>query len=65
MRKPVSRSLRFEIFRRDGFVCRYCGSRPPDVVLEVDHIDPVANGGTNDEVNLITSCFDCNRGKKG
>lgn len=35
----------------------------PDVVLEIDHINPVANGGDNDIMNLITSCFDCNRGK--
>ena len=24
---------------------------------------PVAEGGSNDDHNLITSCFDCNRGK--
>jgi len=35
----------------------------PDVILEVDHIKPVAEGGTNDMLNLITSCRDCNRGK--
>ena len=32
-------------------------------MLEVDHIKPVAQGGTNNILNLITSCFDCNRGK--
>lgn len=35
----------------------------PDVILEVDHIVPVAEGGGNDIVNLITSCRECNRGK--
>jgi len=35
----------------------------PDVVLEIDHINPVVNGGNNGMMNLITSCFDCNRGK--
>lgn len=59
----ITKKLRFEIFKRDGFACQYCGRRPPDVVLELDHIDPKANGGTNLEINLITSCFDCNRGK--
>jgi hypothetical protein len=62
-RKPVGKSLRFEIFRRDGFTCQYCGQQPPDVVLHVDHITPVVEGGTNDEMNLITSCQDCNLGK--
>lgn len=59
----ISKRLRFEIFKRDGFTCQYCGTRPPDVVLEVDHIDPKSNGGGNDPINLLTSCFDCNRGK--
>lgn len=62
-RKTLSKGLRFDIFKRDGFICQYCGQRPPDVVLEVDHITPVARGGTNDNMNLITSCEDCNRGK--
>jgi hypothetical protein len=35
----------------------------PDVVLEVDHINPIANDGENEIINLVTSCFDCNRGK--
>lgn len=63
-RVPISKGKRFEIFARDGFTCQYCGLRPPDVILEVDHIEPVAGGGSNDDVNLITSCFDCNRGKR-
>ncbi len=54
---------RFEIFKRDGFVCQYCGRRPPTVELETDHIVPKAKGGDDDPVNLVTSCFDCNRGK--
>lgn len=62
-RVALSKKTRFEIFKRDGFTCRYCGKQPPDTVLEVDHINPVANGGDNDPLNLITSCFDCNRGK--
>jgi hypothetical protein len=60
----IGKTKRFEIFRRDGFICQYCGDRPPDVVLEVDHIQPVSKGGTDHDLNLITSCFDCNRGKR-
>ena len=62
-RKPISKKARFDIFKRDAFTCQYCGGKPPAVVLEVDHITPVVGGGTNDEYNLITACFDCNRGK--
>jgi len=62
-RKPLSKKTRFEVFKRDHFTCQYCGRMSPDVILEVDHIKPVAEGGTNEMLNLITSCRDCNRGK--
>lgn len=62
-RKPISKKMRFEVFKRDSFKCQYCGRSAPDVILECDHINPVSKGGANDLVNLITSCFDCNRGK--
>ena len=62
-RKSISKKTRFEVFKRDRFTCQYCGRMSPDVILEVDHIKPVAEGGTNSLMNLITACRDCNRGK--
>ena len=62
-REPISKKLRFEVFKRDSFKCQYCGKSAPDVVLNVDHIMPVAKGGTNDIFNLITACESCNSGK--
>ena len=62
-RIPIPQKTRFEVFKRDRFTCQYCGRSAPNVVLEVDHINPVANGGTNEIMNLITSCKECNRGK--
>lgn len=62
-RKPISKRLRFEVFKRDRFACQYCGAHPPDAVLEIDHLVPVIDGGTDDETNLIAACFNCNRGK--
>jgi hypothetical protein len=32
-------------------------------VLEIDHVIPVVDGGGDNEENLVTACFDCNRGK--
>jgi len=55
--------MRFEVFKRDNFTCRYCGKSSPEVILEIDHVDPKSNGGTNDPLNLVTSCWECNRGK--
>jgi len=63
-RKSLSKKIRFEVFKRDSFTCQYCGRKAPDVILEVDHINPVKEGGENDILNLVTSCFDCNRGKR-
>jgi len=63
IRKTISKKVRFEVFKRDKFTCQYCGNKAPDYVLELDHIKAVANGGSNNIINLITSCFDCNRGK--
>src|ERR1043165_859598 len=62
-RKSISKSLRFEVFKRDLFKCKYCGRAAPEVVLHVDHLNPVIAGGTNDILNLLTSCADCNLGK--
>ena len=64
-RKPIAKSVRFEVFKRDKFTCQYCGESAPSVTLEVDHIVPVSKGGTDEIMNLITSCRDCNRGKAG
>lgn len=62
-RVALSKSLRFEVFKRDLFTCQYCGRKAPDVILEVDHIKPVSKGGDNSIENLVTACWDCNRGK--
>lgn len=62
-RKAITKKTRFEVFKRDGFSCQYCGATPPNVLLQVDHIDPVAKGGGNEIENLVTSCQPCNIGK--
>lgn len=62
-REPISKKLRFEVFKRDAFTCQYCGAKAPEVVLHCDHIKPVADDGTSDILNLITACAGCNAGK--
>lgn len=57
----VSKRLRFGILRRDEYTCRYCHAT--DVRLTVDHVVPVALGGTDDPTNLVAACADCNAGK--
>lgn len=64
-REPIGRRLRFRVLERDGFACHYCGRRPPEVELVIDHVDPVVLGGASDEDNLVAACRDCNAGKAG
>lgn len=59
----ISKRLRFEVFKRDNFTCQYCGAKPPDTVLEVDHVHPRCEGGADSMENLKTACWNCNRGK--
>lgn len=63
-RKKISKAVRFDVFNRDGFKCRYCGRSQEDgAVLHLDHVLAVAHGGGNDAANLVTACADCNLGK--
>lgn len=64
-RVALGKSARFRVFARDNFTCRYCGRTSDEAKLEIDHLIPVCEGGTNDDANLVTACFDCNRGKAG
>ncbi len=62
-RLAISKKTRFEVFKRDRFTCQYCGAHPPDAVLHVDHIVPVAEDGPSDMDNYVTACMPCNLGK--
>jgi len=59
----INKRLRFEVLKRDGFRCTYCGATPKDKELHVDHVIPESLGGTPIPENLTTACGDCNRGK--
>jgi hypothetical protein len=60
LRVAVSKRLRYEVFRRDNFTCRYCGGKAPDVKLNVDAVVPEALGGSHKDV---AACEACNGGK--
>lgn len=59
----VSKSLRFQVLRRDNHTCRYCGRSAPEVRITVDHVVPEALGGPDTPENLVAACSDCNSGK--
>ncbi|MFJ3084377.1 HNH endonuclease [Streptomyces halstedii] len=53
-------SIRAMVLARDGFACQMCGKRSD---LEVDHIIPVAKGGSWEMDNLHVLCSVCHKGK--
>jgi transcriptional regulator NrdR family protein len=55
--RPSEKKKRY-IRRRDGNKCQKCGEEED---LHVHHIEPISEGGDNDNLNLITVCADCHR----
>ena len=65
-RTLMTKKLREFIKIRDNFTCCNCGNSThvePNLLLEIDHIIPVAKGGRTVEDNLQTLCWKCNRAK--
>ncbi|MEE4263279.1 MAG: exonuclease domain-containing protein [Desulfobacteraceae bacterium] len=53
-------NLRWEIRESDGHFCRICGKTIQETTeLQVHHIIPISNFGTNHPNNLITLCYPC------
>lgn len=48
---------RQNIFKRDGFECKYCGNEED---LTIDHIIPRSKNGKSTWKNLVTACKSCN-----
>lgn len=65
IRRPKARVAlsRKEIFRRDQYLCQYCGRSSNN--LTIDHVIPKHLGGEITWENLVTSCSSCNHQKGG
>lgn len=55
---------RFQLLRKYGFKCVYCGRSPPEVKLQLEHVNPRKYGGRTTDSNLVPACFECNSGKR-
>jgi len=55
------KEVREYVFQRDHHQCKSCGQTTK---LSIDHIIPLASGGSNDISNLQTLCSSCNSHKK-
>ncbi len=65
-RALMTSKLREKIKVRDDYTCKICTLSTSDeknLLLEIDHIRPLAKGGITAEDNLQTLCWRCNRSK--
>ena len=65
-RALMTSDLREKIKKRDNYTCQQCNNsieKEPNLLLEIDHIVPIAKGGMTTEENLQTLCWKCNRHK--
>lgn len=65
--KWIRPDKRLAIYMRDGWRCVYCKKNLRSVKPKyrtLDHVTPVARGGSNAETNLVTACKACNDAKK-
>jgi 5-methylcytosine-specific restriction endonuclease McrA len=56
-------SLRLHIFHACQQHCCYCGESLVFDSFTLDHIIPVAQGGSTHETNLVAACVKCNQRK--
>lgn len=63
-RIPIPLEVRKYVYNRDNYQCQSCRKNIQETTLNIDHIIPLAKGGSNDMSNLQTLCFKCNQAKK-
>lgn len=65
----VLRSIRRKLAAKQGGLCHYCKCQMTDcdgvspTSLTLDHVIPLALGGTNHRSNMVAACFACNQNK--
>jgi len=60
VKELIPAELRWEVWERDNFTCKRCGSKRR---LTIDHIHPESKGGKAELDNLQTLCKPCNSAK--
>lgn len=62
-RKSFIRFSRENVYLRDSFECQYCGVKPLQRELTLDHVLPASRGGDKNWLNVVTACKPCNQKK--
>ena len=50
--------------KKNQGICHYCGKKFAPSELTMDHIVPLARGGTSTRANVVPACKNCNAQKK-
>lgn len=53
------------LFKRDAWLCLYCGEHFLASQLSRDHVTPLSQGGTDSWNNVVSACRRCNNHKAG
>ena len=53
------------LFRRDAYLCLYCGGKFNGSQLSRDHVKPLSLGGCDAWQNVVSACRRCNHHKGG
>lgn len=59
-RKQLSKRVIVEILHEQNDQCAYCGQYLAGINYHIEHIVPLAAGGTNQRHNIALSCPKCN-----
>ena len=60
----IPSSVRKYVLQRNNYQCQSCGKRQTETKLHIDHVVPLAKGGSNDISNLQVLCSLCNQPEK-
>lgn len=60
----ISKKVRQEVYEKYNGHCAYCGKEIELKDMQVDHLVPLYNGGTDDFDNLMPACRRCNHYKR-
>lgn len=61
--RTLTQQDKFKIAHRDDFTCQFCGAKPGNEFIEIEHLIPVSKDGSDNPENLVAACKKCNRNK--
>lgn len=60
MNSRIKRYIKQQLYERQNGRCAYCGEKKRIRLMTIDHIVPLAHGGTDKIKNLQCTCKKCN-----